>query len=278
MAGLLDTLRNNFSNQLATKPVVEDETARARRLLAAKSGRAAGGTTPTQSNLGEQAAVGAGQTEIQKLQPAVQMQKAGLAAGAEQAQTAQDQLTRESQQKKQAQDLQMHLQTNQILGDLERSGLEVDNARQRAQLEQVGQSIALGNKQYIQKLQAEGARARLDNQIQFQEMLQKSILGDNLDLLKQKLGQDNLAQATQRDWNQILGGMDLGFALQVAQNAATQANIQAKWEGAGQAVEGGVDMYKARSDYNKENPGTPEAPAAAEPAGSNPRQRIQLEK
>lgn len=202
---LLDTIRNNLATQASTQAPVEDQTAKAGRLLRAKSGKAVGPAEAAQPNLGELAAVDQTQQQLQQVG-----QQAGLASQAikqEAAGTAQEQQIRERdiQQARKFNTIENKLKTDQILRDYEQNRGRVNLAADKAAAEQLGFNIRLQNQQYVDQLQREGKRSRLDDAAAFQEALARDIYGMDADLLKRQLGNKNILEVSDDEFKRLQG-------------------------------------------------------------------------
>lgn len=116
----------------------------------------------------------------------------------------------------------------------------LDLSRDKARMEQVGFMLRLGNQQYIDQLQLEGKKARLNSAAGFQDALQQTVFADEMDLFSNSLEFRNLMQADARNFQQELGRMDLEFALQVAKAENKAAGAQMMWSGVGTLVGAGL--------------------------------------
>lgn len=236
-------------SQIATASSTGQQTAQAQRLLRAKTGKAVGpGSSPQLDNTAEQAAdyqtgIGAQQLRQQgALQAAGQQQQmAGLQQGAAIGQ-------QQFQQARQSGNLQLQLQTNQMLGDLERQGKSLDQQKSQAQMEQIGTGIALQNKQYTDQLQNEGARSRLDNAAQFQVAQQQAVFGDSYAFLQQQLGQQNLLSADKRAFQDKMDRMSIGDSIQMLKLGSQQQQASGYASGVAGIGKAGVQAYGAYQD------------------------------
>lgn len=278
MANLLDQIRKN-NQSLQTQPVAEDQTQKIESLLRAKSGKSIGGGAVSSSNLQEQQA---------SVQNAGQMQQ--IAQGANIMQQGQEQqfagqqqregiAAKEIEQSKKFDNIQTRLKTEQLLRDLERNKGEIDVNRDVAGLEQVGFNLRMQNKEYVDNLQREGNKARLDNHLTFQEALQKDIFGESERLIKSQMKNDNLLkendrifqrelthmgvdqmfdqyyyekdQAKKRQWSEALGSMigaGAGAASSSSSSSSTQDNTSAR--------ERPAQSYGQSSYYGSQEGGT----------------------
>lgn len=210
---LLDTIRQSTQKQGMT-----DETQKLQTLLRAKSGRAVAPSSAATSAVQEQAANDATNSQLQQIDSnayiANQAQQQ-QARGIEQ-QTANT--TAQVEQSRRFNDLQSRIETDKLLSDLERNKGQIDMDRDSARVEQVAQGLRLQNKKYIEDLQRESAKARLLDGNEFQLQLQKDIFGENTDLLKEQLGNKEILDLDDREFNRLLTQMGVDDAWRVHQN------------------------------------------------------------
>lgn len=242
---LLDTIRGNLtaSTQPALTPPAESSTETAQKLLLTKTGRAApvAGSEPAISNIGEK--VAQKQTSGQLAQLGQQAQLASSAIAGQQAQLSQEeeQARKAIAQTRRQNDIQLRMETNKLLGDVERSGKKLDMEKDRATAEQIAFGIRQQNKKYIDALEMEGARKRLDDSTKFSEELSRSVFGDSTDLLKQKLGDKSIYNASERDFQRAMTNMSMLDWAAMARQQAREGARRAQWQsiaGLGQSVIG----------------------------------------
>lgn len=219
------------------------QTEQARRLLLAKQGRAVQPGGPRESALGEAVARGQAEAQIQSLSPSIelsrisqQQQQAGIQAEEEAGRT-------DISQKRKAADLQMTIETNQALQQLNQANQKLDFEKDQARLEQLAKGLALQDKKYTDELSREGARQRLDQGLNFDLAYQRAVLGTDLDLLKQSLRDQSLANAKKRDIVAIQAAIDLDSAIQIAQGEMNRQAIASKWSGIGELGKTAVSAY-----------------------------------
>ena len=250
MATLLEKIQSNLQN-LTTSPSggggvgtgMSDSTQSAARLLAARSGKAVGTPAPL-SNIGEQVTLGTTNQQLGQVQQAANTQAAQLGqAGTQQEQTfntAQADMNLHRQQQEQ----QYRIQTGNLLAELERDRGSLDMDKKKFGMEQVASSMALQDRQYTDTLQREGARKRLQDSIRFEEELAKSVMADNYNILKAKLGKQNVLSANDRDFQRAMGRMNVGEALAIARGNAAAARAAGMASGLGGMASGAASAYK----------------------------------
>lgn len=241
---LLDIIQQNLATAGSQPAGTTDQTGRARTLLAAKSGKQIGaGQLAPQSAVGEAAAVDQTNQGLSALQPQGQLAAAEVAQqrGAQQ---AQEQTAREDLALRQKQ-LQQRTELNrqQLFGEVARENRKLDSERDAAKLEQLGATLRLNDKKYVDTLALEGQRQRLDNEVQFKEALQKAVFGSNLDLFRDKLDNRDVLSANDRQFADALAKIDVNAALQMAGNEARDAQAAAKIGAATSLANTGIGAY-----------------------------------
>lgn len=217
MANLFDTIKENRSLLATEKPEVEDQTLKVQKLLRAKTGREVGPAETATSNVAEQVAQGTTGTQLAQLGSQMQMQQAG--EDIEQARLAQqERLQREeTDQARKFQTMQTRMETNKLLNDLSRDRGSLSLEKDKARLEQTAFLMAMQDKKYTDQLQDAGRRQRLDDQVAFNEEMQKQAFGLELDLLKDKLQKQDILSASDREFQQMLSSMSIADAQAIAQ-------------------------------------------------------------
>lgn len=238
MATLLDAIQQNSQPQ---KQGQTDTTQSLQGLLRAKSGKQVGGGDTVSSNLGEQSEVAQTNSQLQnQVAPQAAIQQQGLQqqqAGQQQQADIQGQ---QIEQQKSFNTIQSNLKTNQILSDLERQKGQIDMNTQKANLEQVGFNLRLQNQQYVDNLQMEGQKARLDDANQFRQELTKTMFDDNQQVLEDKLGKSTLLDASDNSFRHALAQMSVDDAWGMF-NANKEAEKQrALYSGIGALATAGV--------------------------------------
>jgi len=230
---LLEALRTRKTGAPATVGAT-DTTRQVQDALRAKSGRAVsgGGAGPARSSIGEQAA--ATPATLAQEQLGQQQQVQDVQFGLQQQDLAAKEKAARSDigMQRQRQDLKMKLQTQSIMNDLERSGKEMDTARYQTSMEQLGINLRLQNKKYLDELNMNAAQARLTDELEFNEALQKSIFSDLQDIQIEGLEWSTMMNASNREFREQLANININSALRMAEDEAKAANTRAIYEGA----------------------------------------------
>lgn len=232
-ATLYDVISGNSTTPAA--PAL-GETARAQKLFQARSGKQTGtGSEPGISDISEKSA--SDQTSLNLLPvqqaAAAQGQQVGqAAAGIEQGRQYEQAQT---DQARQGLSLKGQLQTSSLLQDLEQQKGQLDLEKDKSRLEQLAFGLRMQDQTYVDTLQREGARQRLDDAATFNEALQTSIFGEQTDLLQTALGGKSILEASDREFQKFLSSMSIDQAQTLAgidlKHAAAMGQIEQKQTG-----------------------------------------------
>lgn len=267
---LLDAIRNN-SQAMTQGQGVTDETSKVANLMRARTGKASTGSPIAQSNLGEQGAVATTNSTMQnQVAPAAAIQQAGLEqqqAGQQSQLAAQEQGI---QQSRKFDSQQSQTKVDQILSDLERNKGTIDFQKDKAALEQVGQNLRLSNQKYVDELQREGSRMRLNDENSFAQEIARVGYGDNQKLLEKNLNNKSILKASDREFQMSMANLGLDASYQMFQNSAAGKAQAAQYTAAGSAITSGIGAYNTYQ--NKQTPVTPSASTAGgqSSVGDNP--------
>lgn len=279
MASLLDTVKQNSSalsastpdsnpllSQTGLAPTVGEATEGTAQIAAVgQTGKALNqqaGLNTRLSSLGERLASVQALNQAKDVTKEAQMQ--GVSLDQQQdalAQQFNQQNTQISENRVAAQE-QFNTQLKGMMSEYTSQLKGLNLQKDKARMEQAGFMLRMGNQQYIDKLQMEGRKSRLDDAIAFNEELNRSVFSQELDLFSNSLEFRNLMQADARSFQQQLGNMDNEFAMQIAMADNKAAGSQMMWSGIGSAV-GGAASYMAKD--KKKASATSEEFEAGEP-------------
>ena len=215
----------------------------------ATAGLAAGGETgPRRSTLAAQQAQDVTRTELQEVAQQDQATKMKQAAQAQAQQQQFDQQTLQLKDQRANIQSNFNRQISGILQGFQQQGEQLDLTKRKAQVEQLGFLMRLGNDKYIDKLQAEGQRSRLDSSINFKEALQMSIFEDEIDLFNDDLEFRRLMAADEREFEKLVSTMNLDFAKSVARAEARQASTTMAFQGVSSLISGGAKAVQTYED------------------------------
>lgn len=243
---LLDTIKANLANTATPSQVggIADTTSQIGQLQQAKTGKAGGAPmTARSTNLQEQIASGQAALGAAEVQQQAKLQSEQLSQ-AEKAQTESQGLA-DRQLDEVA--LQQHdtfaNQSARILQELTQSGRTLDFKRDAAKVEQLGIASRLANDKYVNQLEQEGQRSRLDTQIGFDEAIQNTVWGDDKDLLDSDMEFRQMLGAKNNEWNEYMNSMSMDAVLEAAEKEQKGANQRMIWGAlgaGGSAVAGGM--------------------------------------
>jgi len=182
--------------------------------------------------------------EVEQMQRVQQAQEQQLAAGIEQKKAAQEQETRfnfEDMNEREVGARQDLLNKSlSILQDFEQGKARLDSARDKSRMEQALFGLRFSNKQYLDQLEVEGKRRRLDNAVQFKQALTETLFKEELEMLKNDIEFKRKLAADEREFEKLLGSMDLETALRLAAGEAEALQIEQMISGGKAVVSGGL--------------------------------------
>ena len=148
-----------------------------------------------------------------------------------------------------------------ILQNLTQQRGQLSLSREKSATEQAGFLIRQSSKSYIDTLQLEGRKSRLDTQMGFKNALIENTFKDEQDLLASNLTFRRALSADQRDFTKWISQMDLDTALQIASASAQASATAGKLSALSTVVSTGAKAYKA---YEEQKTADAAAPAPTE--------------
>lgn len=252
-SNLLDTIRANSQPQ---PQGVTDETQRLQTLLRARSGKSLSGGPVAASNLQETAAVDQANLQLGQVGQQAVMQSEELAqqeAGQAQQIAIQKQ---EIEQGRRFNTIQNQIRTDALLQDLEQNKGRIGADREKAVVAQVAQNLRLQNQKYIDDLQREGQKARLDDEISFNEELARSTFADNKELLEIQLGNKSILDAKDWEFRKAMGQMSTEQAYETFRNEAKAEQQRAIYTGIAGVAGASAGAY-GKYQEKKSGPSSP---------------------
>jgi hypothetical protein len=126
---------------------------------------------------------------------------------------------------------------------------ELDMKKQKS-IAMFSMSLArMSNSNYLDELQMEGTRHRLDSEMQFREALQSSIFSDEEELLKNDLNFKSILNADERNFKDELAELDIDLSIQLSQSKTAGEQASTMYRAGGQVLQGGI---QAGTAYAKE--------------------------
>ena len=139
-----------------------------------------------------------------------------------------------------------------ILQDFQQGRARLDLGKDKARMEQALFGLRLTNKKYIDQLQVEGRKRRLDNAVQFKEALTETLFKEELDLLKSDISFKRALNADEREFQRMLSSISLDMAIKLATQEADAMNIMQMVEGTKQVVSGSLKAYDTATKKKEE--------------------------
>lgn len=202
-----------------------------------------GNQGPQRSNLGEQ--VQRQQFDgVKEQQQKAQQLDAAIATNRAIAQEKEQNLNEEQLDEQQlGMRTQMLDKQLSILNDYSQGTRQLDLQKDKAKLEQLGMNMRLANSKYLQTLQQEATRSGLLDDARFTEELKRTVFADEEELLRDDLEFRALINADAREFNEMLGNMDIETAMSIANAENRAANQRGMWDGVSSAASGAVQAY-----------------------------------
>lgn len=220
-----------------------DQFDTAQKLREAMSGKVSQSTQDMGPTLGERAA------------KAEQKQTLGLLGQQVEAKTIQLKGQQEAQKAKVDQN-QMQLQqravnmrqeylnkASSIMKSFQQNQDKLNLGRYKVNIEQMGFYLRLQDKKYVDKIQAEGNKARLNSKYDMAQAQQMAVFSDERDLLASSLAFKNLLSMDQRAFQAELANMDIQTAMQLAVSQANAANTAALYQGVSQLASSALEAW-----------------------------------
>lgn len=239
----------------ALQPQMQDTTSGLATLLRAKSGKAVGGPATALSTQQEQAALAQTAQQMQPVEAAAQTQAMAQEQQAREVEQRAGQQQAEIAQTRAANKMQTQLRTDQLLQELEQGRGRIDLAKYQSNLEQVAFNLRLDNKEYVDNLQREGERARLNDRLQFEKQLALSTLAGNKELLERQLGNKSVLSASDREFSKRMAEMGVQNAWQIINNDIKATREAGQWSAIGGLIQTGISAAgkysedKSKKDY-----------------------------
>lgn len=246
MATLFEKLQENLATLGSPQAEAGNQSLKARNLLAARSGKAVAAPSAAMSTVAEDAAVDQTNAQLAQVGTAGSLAADQIAKGVAQQAAEEKQARSGIALQQSAEQLQNRFRTQNLLAELERDKGSLNIEKDRSRLEQLASGIALQDRKYLDELQREGTRKRLDNKIAFEEELARSVMGSSTDILKKYLGDQSALAMSDRQFQRLTSQMSLDDALSMArgnQQAAQQAGM---WSAAGGLAGAGINAYSTK--------------------------------
>lgn len=234
------------------------QSARIKELQAATAGRTivGGEGGPAQRSMAETVAAAAAQQQ----QKEDVLQGEVAAAGLEQQAKEQEQQFQQRTAMLDEQALnsrqQMLNKTQEILQDFSQRRGELDFKENSSRVQYALASLRMSNDDYLDRLEAEAARSRLDDQTAFEWELTQSIFADEMELFKNDLAFKHSMNADERAFRDYLAEIDIDQAIQLSGMDIQAAETAAQYKAGGEFLSAGVQAVgqAAKEGYFKSEP------------------------
>lgn len=248
---LLDAIRQNQqktmeqSSALGAGPSAGEAGQQVQALTGvAQTGKVqAPGPSSKMSALQERVAALQGQmglNQVAQQSTEAQQELAGNAELAEKASRIQDEALEEKRQQTRT---QFNQNIQAVLNSYSQQGRQLNLAKDKSRMEQLGFNLRLGNDKYVHDLQMRGSRERLQTHAGMNENIARTVFADEQEMLSDSLEFREMMGQKQRDLTESLANMDLEQALQMANAGIQGANQRLLWTGVGNMAAEGVDLY-----------------------------------
>jgi len=237
---LLDQVKKSLTSGFQLPQFGQSESLK--QLQAATAGRevVGGEGGPQQGSMAEMVAAAAAQQ--QQKEDVLQGQVA--AAGLEQQAKEQEQQFRQKEAMLDEQALnsrqQMLNKTQEILQDFSQRREELDFREDSARVQYAMTSMRMSNDDYLDRLEAEAARSRLDDQTAFEWELTQSIFRDEFEIFKNDLSFRSAMNADERSFKEYIAEIDINQAIQLAAMQTEAAETSAQYQAYGNIASGVV--------------------------------------
>lgn len=143
-----------------------------------------------------------------------------------------------------------NLSVDNIFRDFERSSKDLAFRKDAAELEQLGFTLSMRDKAYMDELNRIGAELDLKDKMNFQDEMTRVLMGEETSMLMDDLGFKSGLNADQRTWNEQLASMDLDAAMSLAAATTKDEMNQMMWQGGAEAVKTGTAAYYKYGDHS----------------------------
>lgn len=248
---LLDDVKKSLTSGFQVPQFGQSE--RLKELQTGAAGREVMGGEggPQQGSLAETVAAAAAKQQQQEDVLQGQMAAAGLEQQAQQQKQEFEQ--RGAQLDEQTLNIRQQMQnkTQEILQDFVQRRDELDMKQNTSRLQFALASMRLSNDDYLDKLEAEASRSRLEDQAAFEWELTQSVMKDEMDLFKNDLTFKAAMNADERTFKEYIAEMDIDQAIQLAAIEAEAAETQAQYQAYGGILQGGIQAASKFSGGGK---------------------------
>lgn len=235
---LMDDIKKSLQSGFQLPQFGQSE--RIREMQRATSGKLAGETGPSATSLAEQVAASAAEQQRQEdmLQGKLQAEQLTMEQQQQEEEARQKSVQLDEQLINARQDMQNKAQN--ILQDYTQRAGEIDMREDSARTQYALALMRLSNDDYLDQLEIEGARSRLQDEANFEWTLTQSIFTAEIDLLKNDLEFRSAIAAEDRAFKEYMAEWTLEQAMELALTDIDAAQRMAQLEAYGQLTTGTV--------------------------------------
>jgi hypothetical protein len=254
---LLDDVKKSLQSGFKLPQFGQSE--QLREMQRATSGKLAAETGPGAASLAEQVAATAAEQQRQEdvLQGKIQAEQLSMQERQQQEEARQKSKQLDEQVLNAKQDMQNKV-SNILQEYTQRSG-EIDMREESAKTQFALTMMRLSNDDYLDQLEVEGARSRLQEEASFQWELTQSIFEEEIDILKNDLSFRSAMAGDDRAFKEYLAEMELSTALELSSleilSSETLSKYEAYGEGVSAAIRGGIEAYSGLSSESEPSGG-----------------------
>lgn len=250
---LLEAIKvnSNTTNPVASTPTVnpllQSQTENIAKQVQAASGKVVSSPIPTGVNLGERLA----QKQAMEEQTQVSQEAAAKEVELDQQRKAQELEAAAEGMRLNEQALTMKQNFQQkaesLVSEYLQNMKKIETQRDQAKMEVASFLLRLSNDKYLNNLKVHGAKARLENNLKFNEELQRSIWSDEIELLNGDLNFKSLLRADERQFERDVANIDLNTAIALATTASDVENYKRISSGMVDVVKTGAENFDTLS-------------------------------
>jgi Arc/MetJ-type ribon-helix-helix transcriptional regulator len=137
----------------------------------------------------------------------------------------------------------MQEQAAKLLQSHEQNRDKVSIGRYKSNSELLGFTLRLQDTEYVDKIQMEGKKARLDNSIAMKEAIQNAVFKDEIDLFQSSIYFKQLLNMDARQFQQALSTMDIDSAMKLASSQNDAANSAMLIQTGSQVLSDAAGLY-----------------------------------
>jgi len=231
---LLDDVKKSLQSGFQLPQFGQSE--RLREMQRATSGKLAGETGPAAASLAEQVAATAAEQQRQEdvLQGKIQAEQLSMQERQQQEETRQKSRQLDEQMLNAKQDMQNKV--SNILQDYTQRGGELDLREESARTQYAIAMMRLSNDDYLDQLEVEASRSRLQEEASFSWELTQSVFEDELSILKNDLSFRSAINADERTFKEYIAEMQLETALELSDIELASFETLSKYEAYGEGA------------------------------------------